>query len=195
MESPFGILSSIIRSRRVTIADDSGVRGTGLSFACRELVSRTRSLPTRNCIIVNESECITIRSPLWLLKSSDDVGAFPRGDHHILHADRFSQQPLIRADLRERLIVRKRQMKEPAIGSVQHAKSVFARLYIQIREQLAVDQHGLAGRLGNPRRAWNARDKIIEPPVLTKGPVADHQRNLVLAPKEDSARLPLCRGR
>src|SRR3569833_1054673 len=75
-------------------------------------------------------------------------------------------------------------MEEAAVGCVQNAKAVTARLDFEVWKDFAVEEEGFAGRFGDPGRAGNSGNGVIQLTVFEQGAVADGQRNFVRAARK-----------
>ncbi len=75
-----------------------------------------------------------------------------------------------------------REAIEAAVGAVHEAQAIAARLDIEIRKQLAVDEQCVAKDFGNPWSVGLLGDRILELTIGAKQAVGDHQRNFVFAP-------------
>src|SRR5271169_4954874 len=74
-------------------------------------------------------------------------------------------------------------MKEPAIGSVEHAEAILPRFHFQVREEFPVYQDGIAENFWHPRRLRIVRCyRVVELPLKIEDPVVECQRNFVLTP-------------
>ena len=68
-------------------------------------------------------------------------------------------------------------MQKAAVGSVQHAEAILARLHIEKRESLSVSHHHVTKSSGTHGRSGIARHGVIELAVLFEQPIVDHQRD------------------
>ena len=72
-------------------------------------------------------------------------------------------------------------MQKPPVCSIQHSKPVLARLYLQIREDLAIYQQRISENFRHPRFLRITRNRIVQLTFEIKNPIVDRQRNFVLA--------------
>ena len=170
MESPLGLLNSRSGMRRVLTAEASGVFGTGRK--CRQAENcgpvAAAALRPGIAMISKASLFSTMRSPAWPLKSTTRSNRSPGAITKLSSATGDGQQTLIGADLKELLLVRQRQVEEAAIGGIQNAEAIAARFDVEIREQLAVDQHGFTEGFGYPGHIGHAGDRIVQLPSRRK---------------------------
>src|SRR6202167_1504713 len=75
-------------------------------------------------------------------------------------------------------------MVETRIRSVQHAKAIFTRRYIEVREYFSVHENSVAENFGNPRSVRLVRHRIKELALRSKETVGNHQRNFALSVRQ-----------
>ena len=80
-------------------------------------------------------------------------------------------------------------MQKAAVGGVQHAEAILARLHIQKWESLSVRHHHVTENFGNPGPGGIAGHRIIELAVLPEQAIVNHQRDFERRLWEDQARL------
>ena len=85
-------------------------------------------------------------------KVNNDIGALTRRKHERLHLNRRRHETTVRADLHKRPAVGKTQTEKARVRPVEQAQAVFARLDVHIGPGLAIDDNGIAERLGVPER-------------------------------------------
>src|SRR4029450_9084650 len=73
------------------------------------------------------------------------------------------------------------EVEDARVASVQDPEAVQARLDLEVRPDLAVDEHHVAEVLADPGRVVEVADRVEEPPVVVELPVLDDERHLVLA--------------
>jgi hypothetical protein len=99
-----------------------------------------------------------------------DHQVIPLGGAHqqVAQGHRLGQEALISADLVEdqrlaRVVaVDQRHVQEARVAGVEHPEAVLARLHVQVRESLAIDDGGVAEELRNPdRRDRRAHTRVL----------------------------------
>ncbi len=75
-------------------------------------------------------------------------------------------------------------MKKAAVRRVEHTEAIFARFDFEIREELAVNQNGVAKNFGHPSRFRIARHGIVQLSLEIEKPVVNHERNFVFAARK-----------
>src|SRR5580698_6924430 len=68
-------------------------------------------------------------------------------------------------------------MQKAAVGSIQYAEAILARLHIEKGESLSVSHHHVAEGFWNPGPVRIARHGVIELAILFQQPIVDHQRD------------------
>ena len=104
-------------------------------------------------MMAKESLRRTICSPVRPLKSTMRSARSAGASNGAVERYRRRQQALVGTDLMKRLPVGERQVEEAAVRGVQHAEAVPARLYVEERKRLAIDQHHVAENSGTHGRA------------------------------------------
>src|SRR6202161_1642907 len=75
-------------------------------------------------------------------------------------------------------------MEKSAVRCVEHAETIFARFDVEIREELAVDENGIAKNFGYPRGFRIAGHRVIQLSLEIEKPVVNHERNFVFAARQ-----------
>ena len=118
------------------------------------------------------------------------IGPLGRGEHQLRHRHGRVPQAALRADLRH-LDARDIEVQDPCVATVQDAEPVQARLDVQERPNLPVDQHHVAEVLADPGHTGDVAGRVKERPVRVELPVLDDQRDLVGPTRNpDRVRLP-----
>ena len=68
-------------------------------------------------------------------------------------------------------------MQKAAVGGVQHAEAILARLHVQKRKSFSIRHHHVAENLGHPRPVGIAGYGIVELAVLLEQAIVNHQRD------------------
>src|ERR1700678_1578518 len=75
-------------------------------------------------------------------------------------------------------------MVETRISTVEHAKAIFTRRYIEVREYFSVHENSVAENFGNPRSVRFVRHRIKELALRSKETVGNHQRNFIFSVRQ-----------
>ena len=116
-----------------------------------------------------------------LREVDQEICAFSWGDKKVGHLDGRREQPLIAADLMEWLAIGEGQVEEAAVGGVEEAEAVEARLDFEEGAHLAIEEDAAAAELGYPGVFGVAGVGIVELAVGGELAVVDQKRNFVFA--------------
>jgi hypothetical protein len=122
----------------------------------------------------------------------EHVRPFGGSEHQLVHRHRLIPHSALGADLPEARTA-DIEVQNACVAAVQDAEPVHARLDVEERPHLAVDEHDVSEVLADPGGSRDAARRIQEGPVWIELAVLDDKRDLVGA-AGDADRVWLCAG-
>jgi hypothetical protein len=111
----------------------------------------------------------------------EKVGALGGGEDEGFDVGGGGEQALVGADLHQWLLIREREDEEAAVGGVEDAEAVEARLDLEEGADLAVDEDAVGGELGDPGVVGVAGGRVEELAVSGEVAIAKNEGDFVFA--------------